>query len=833
MFPSLLGGILSQDNTPPVTTLSINGTAGFNGWYQSPVTLQLTATDNFSGVLQTTYRLNGGSEQIYTGPININAEGSYTIEYHSQDVVGNFDDWKTLEFGVDFTTPVTTHTLDGVLGLNDWWTSDMTVTLDATDNVSGPWQTTYRINGGFEEAYSFPLILTADGIYTVDYRTRDFAGNLENWKTIQIKIDTTPPVTTSTLSGEPGLNGWWISDVMATLNATDNLSGVADILYSLDGSAEQPFSIPFTVTGEGIHTLQYRSRDIAGNLEMWDTIEIKIDTVPPVLDISSDQGVYTRVELITFDVVVFDPVPGSGLWRWETIFLGEPIQDGEILDPFWLNLGTFDFEGFAQDYAGWITTDDGSLELIATLESLSPTVSRLCDEGHIVVGQGNGNGGGICNALQAKIRAAINSANRGNSHTAVNQLNAILHQLDAQQGKSLSADAYRLLNQDVEYVIASFSGVVTRQNNVSSPAVANVAPPVGDTSAPVLESNTTPVANNDVASLSEDTSMTIAVLSNDSDLDNDVLVVTQVGSASRGTTILNTDGTVTYIPHANIHGDDSFTYQISDGRGGNAIGIVLLNIQPTNDAPIIASNTTMLTVTAGQVASVNGTYFDIDGDTFTFRASAGTVSDTGNGTWMWTLLANDEHPPTQTILVTVDDLNGGTATTQLSLVIQNQNSNASASTLPNNTTGGESPPNANTSGTSSVPAVNILDEKGLAMSTATIAPADALTLVANIDGVSQGSLLIIDWGDGSQHDVISIPAPSIPIIGSHRYLGVGTFTTSACVTAQGGESVCDWLTVTVEPGPPAHVDPVGQRQNARGTEQSLGRGGENSSQRAD
>ena len=47
------------DTTPPTTSAALSGTAGTNGWYTSPVTVSLSATDSGSGVATTYYRIGG------------------------------------------------------------------------------------------------------------------------------------------------------------------------------------------------------------------------------------------------------------------------------------------------------------------------------------------------------------------------------------------------------------------------------------------------------------------------------------------------------------------------------------------------------------------------------------------------------------------------------------------------------------------------------------------------------------------------------------------------------------------------------------------------------
>jgi hypothetical protein len=77
----------------PVTEAALNllPPEGTNGWYVTPVTLTLHALDdsNSTGATRTFYRINGGSWQSYEAPIALDADGSYTIDYYSEDSAGN------------------------------------------------------------------------------------------------------------------------------------------------------------------------------------------------------------------------------------------------------------------------------------------------------------------------------------------------------------------------------------------------------------------------------------------------------------------------------------------------------------------------------------------------------------------------------------------------------------------------------------------------------------------------------------------------------------------------------------------------------------------------
>ena len=98
-------------------------------------------------------------------------------------------------------------------------------------------------------------------------------------------IDTTPPITTATLSGTEGGSGWYLGPVMVKLSATDpdDAAGSLVTTASLDGGpifAYDP-AYPLRIVGDGAHTLTYQSRDPAGNVEATKTQVIRIGQALP------------------------------------------------------------------------------------------------------------------------------------------------------------------------------------------------------------------------------------------------------------------------------------------------------------------------------------------------------------------------------------------------------------------------------------------------------------------------------------------------------------------------------------------------------------------------
>jgi hypothetical protein len=94
-------------------------------------------------------------------------------------------------------------------------------------------------------------------------------------------------------------------------------------------------------------------------------------------------------------------------------------------------------------------------------------------------------------------------------------------------------------------------------------------------------SNNPPVAVDNSATTSLDTPVTVNVLANDSDPDNDPLTVTGATVPAHGAAVVNANSTITYTPAAGYSGPDSFNYSISDGRGGTASAAVSITVSPS------------------------------------------------------------------------------------------------------------------------------------------------------------------------------------------------------------------------------------------------------------
>ncbi|MDM8532269.1 Ig-like domain-containing protein [Anaerolineales bacterium HSG25] len=126
----------------------------------------------------------------------------------------------------------------------------------------------------------------------------------------------------------------------------------------------------------------------------------------------------------------------------------------------------------------------------------------------------------------------------------------------------------------------NFNGVVSLTYIVSDSSLTDTTT-VTITVTPV---NDTPIARADVATTPQDTAVSIPVLDNDSDPENDPLNLLQImEAATHGTTTVEADGTVSYTPEAGYVGLDSFVYRVGDGNGGVATAEVTISVTASDN----------------------------------------------------------------------------------------------------------------------------------------------------------------------------------------------------------------------------------------------------------
>jgi hypothetical protein len=183
-------------------------------------------------------------------------------------------------------------------------------------------RTMYSIDGGPWRDYSLTgqFTLTGEGEHSVRYYSQDNAGNVEATTTAAITVDNTPPVTVNS-TGTPKYQSGYLyvtSSTAISLTSTDSgltPVGLDEIEFRIDGGQWLSYSSNFNLAGsDGIHTIEYRSRDLLDNGEAVKLLTVFLDDTPPATTISPATGEFTTDT--TFTLAAADQGCGPNVTRY-------------------------------------------------------------------------------------------------------------------------------------------------------------------------------------------------------------------------------------------------------------------------------------------------------------------------------------------------------------------------------------------------------------------------------------------------------------------------------------------------------------------------------------
>jgi len=188
---------------------------------------------------------------------------------------------------VDTVAPFTAVDISGTLGLDGWYTSPVTVTLESSDATSGVASTVYLIDDGDWQTYSGSFSMSMEAVHILYFYSVDNASNTEYQQFVYVKVDTVAPTTIVELTGESGANGWYVGDsVSVELLSGDYASFVTSVTYRIDNGTWQTYSSEFAIDKEGSTVIDYYASDDAGNVESQKSVSFKLDSTDPTIAVA-------------------------------------------------------------------------------------------------------------------------------------------------------------------------------------------------------------------------------------------------------------------------------------------------------------------------------------------------------------------------------------------------------------------------------------------------------------------------------------------------------------------------------------------------------------------
>lgn len=246
---------VSNEAGEPASGVNVAMSCGVDeGWRDAGV----TADDGTTSVLAP------NTECTFVALAENGANAFTTGEVSGNTVIG-------LELVLDTEAPLVEITTDSDPAATGWFTSKpVTVSVSATDETDEAPEIEVAVNGGEWAPYTDPFELGGEGIYFVNARATDGAGN-EGTASHTVQIDTVVPELEVSKDGTD--RGGF------TARFYDETSGVADVEYrlpngvwtSLGESGAAEGDVWATVSdqlrlGNAAVTVEFRAHDLAGNV---------------------------------------------------------------------------------------------------------------------------------------------------------------------------------------------------------------------------------------------------------------------------------------------------------------------------------------------------------------------------------------------------------------------------------------------------------------------------------------------------------------------------------------------------------------------------------------
>ncbi|RMF40340.1 MAG: hypothetical protein D6753_11895, partial [Planctomycetota bacterium] len=476
--------------------------------------------------------------------------------------------------------------------------------------------------------------------------------------------DATAPTTTATITPTPNSAGWNHTDTDLTLTAVDSGSGVALISYSIDGGPSTTLfsdTVTLSFTDEAIHTIQYHAVDFAQNAEPVQTVHVRIDKTVPNPIHAGPFIVAEGSTLLLDGSASTDALSGIANRSWDLDDDGQfdasdpavaHAPDGPAIIP--VSLRVVDAAGNHAVETTQITV----LNVAPTFEAgpdatLLPAVAGAFSRpGITIIDPGTDTWSGIVDFGDGS----------GEQPLAIDQSSRTF---------------------DLAHVFSTSGTFTIRVSVVDDDGGSHT-----DSFNVEVVLNTPPAARDDEIGSDEDHAVTFNVLADngmgpDADAEGNIdsTLTVNVSSPTRGVLTNLSDGRFTFDPADDFHflaagqqATESFRYRIEDAFGATDTAEVTISISGRNDAPTVATNSAIISVDEGQIATNGGTFQDLDlTDSVTISASIGDiVHDPGNnGTWTWSFSAADGPGDSTAVTITAIDGNGGAASTTFLLDVNN------------------------------------------------------------------------------------------------------------------------------------------------------------------
>ena len=377
------------DGNPPSISLSVSGgSPGGGGWYRGG-TLDVSASgaDGISGVSKEEVSVDGGG---WASTAQVKGDGVHSVSGRVIDNAGNQAADST-EIRIDGTPPSLSPEFSGTKGRDGWCISPVSVFASASDNLSGVAKV--EVSAGSGGWQTGPLTISTDGTHKPKYRAEDVAGNETTEDGPTIKIDTHVPV--SFFINPPEGSETWVSGIIPLIGKSSDLtSGLRAIEISFDEGqswtsmertgGDWRSSWDSSAMPNGTYIVLARASDVAGNLESTARVTLRVDNLPPLVDIPESWPVGQPGTLVVeeggigldgVEVIISDGDIVLENQRYPASEAPQAVTwDGSLPDGTLAAPGEYGVTVFAWDLVGNLGSDTGRI-IVPEAEPAKPAAS--------------------------------------------------------------------------------------------------------------------------------------------------------------------------------------------------------------------------------------------------------------------------------------------------------------------------------------------------------------------------------------------------------------------------------------------------------------------------
>ncbi|NOU52358.1 tandem-95 repeat protein [Pseudoalteromonas sp. JBTF-M23] len=652
-------GASSTDNITNDATPTLSGTA------ESGSTVNLYSDQVGGGATSIgSATATGGNWQITTSTL---ASGTaHSITAKATDSANNTSaSSAALSVTIDTTAPTTPSTPDLATASDSGSSSTDNLTNDTTPTFTGTGTTgdtitiISSVDGSVGSAvvssgqWSITTSALSSGAHTITARASDTAGNVTDSSGLSVTIDATAPTGVTAAIDQSKIDATNEAAMSFTLTGLEG-SGTGSFTYqisdgtssvssasaiSITGSTQQVSSINVTNLAEGTLTLSVTATDIAGNASsaFTDTVTKQYNVAPTAVN---DSLSVTEDVANSLNVLSNDSDPENGIVVSSVTIKTSPTK-GQVSVSNGVVTYTPNANENGSDSFTYTVKDSDQAE--SNVATVSVTITPVNDLPVAANFTPNISEDTPTSALTVRASATdVEDTNpTGNIEIATQPTKGAVN-IDQTAGTLVyTPNANETGSDSFTYTILDSAG--GRSN------VATVSINIGAV-------NDRPVAGNDSVTTNEDTATTLAILANDTDVEDNGFVGADIALEDKGNgagvyteanVTVATDGVITITPNLNQNGTLTFTYTIEDSDGLRSDpATVTVNITAVNDAPVAVDNTAQILEDGNIEINVLGNDSDVDSQlntssvTVVTNPQGGSAQVQGTGSIVYTANAN-------------------------------------------------------------------------------------------------------------------------------------------------------------------------------------------------